>query len=88
MSCLNNLINVNVNNERVEKLNNRIYNRNIPSSNLQNSFSIRPVSTKYSVMPILDMHKKVVYQLKKKNYITLKIHLIQVIHNHLGLVIL
>lgn len=66
MSCLNNLINVNVNNERVEKLNNRIYNRNIPSSNLQNSFSIRPVSTKYSVMPILDMHKESSVPIKKE----------------------
>ena len=53
MSCLNN-----VNNERVEELNERIYNRNLPSNNLQNSFSFRPVSTKYSVMPILDMHKE------------------------------
>ncbi len=53
MSYLNN-----VNKEKVEELNERIYNRNLPSNNLQNSFSFRPVSTKYSVMPILDMHKE------------------------------
>ena len=64
MSCLNNLNNVN--NERVEELNERIYNRNIPSNTLQNSYSIRPVSTKYSVMPIFDMHKESTVPIKKE----------------------
>ena len=35
-------------------VNNRIYERNIPSKNLQPLFSMRPVSTKQAVMPIFD----------------------------------
>jgi hypothetical protein len=42
------------NNDRVEDLNNRISERNIPSQKLQSQFGIRPVSTKYAMMPILD----------------------------------
>lgn len=41
-------------NERVEELNNRISIRNIPSSILQPQFSLRPVSTKYAILPIVD----------------------------------
>lgn len=39
---------------RVEELSRRIAARNVPSSALQPAFSMRPVSTKYAVMPILD----------------------------------
>jgi hypothetical protein len=42
------------NNDRVDELNDRIYNRNIPSQKLQSQFDIRPVSTKYAMMPIFD----------------------------------
>ena len=42
------------NSERVEELNNRIANRNIPSQKLQAQFDIRPVSSKYAIMPIFD----------------------------------
>jgi hypothetical protein len=45
------------NNKRNIELDNRIYDRNIPSSALQPEFSLRPVSTKYAVMPILDQRK-------------------------------
>jgi len=45
------------NNKRNIELDNRIYDRNIPSSALQPEFSFRPVSTKYAVMPILDQRK-------------------------------
>ena len=45
------------NNKRNIELDNRIYDRNIPSSALQPEYSLRPVSTKYSVMPILDQRK-------------------------------
>lgn len=34
--------------------NNRIYDRNIPSQMLQPYLSVRPVMTKYSIMPIVD----------------------------------
>jgi hypothetical protein len=34
--------------------NNRIYDRNLPSANLQPYLSVRPVLTKYSIMPIVD----------------------------------
>lgn len=39
---------------RTEELNNRISQRNIPSGNLQAQFGIRPVSTKYSTMQMVD----------------------------------
>lgn len=42
---------------RVQDLNTRISNRNIPSSALPPQFSIRPVATKYSTMPIVDQRK-------------------------------
>ena len=42
------------NSNRVEELNDRIYDRNIPSQKLQSQFDIRPVSSKYALMPIFD----------------------------------
>ena len=45
------------NSNRVEELNERIYDRNIPSSTLQSQYGIRPVSTKYAFMPILDRRR-------------------------------
>ena len=39
---------------RTEELNERISTRNIPSNPLQPQFDIRPLSTKYSMMPIFD----------------------------------
>jgi len=44
--------------ERYQVLNDRIANRNIPSEYLQSSFSSRPVSTKYSKLPIVDQYKQ------------------------------
>jgi len=41
-------------NQRTEELNSRINQRNIPSQQLQSSFGIRPVSTKYASMPLID----------------------------------
>ena len=41
-------------NDREQQLNERIASRNVPSSTLQPQFSLRPVSTKYSLLPILD----------------------------------
>jgi len=52
------------NEERDEELNNRISDRNIPSTTLQPQYSIRPVATKYGYMPILDQYKKVDTPLK------------------------
>lgn len=43
--------------DRNLELDNRIYERNIPSSNLQPNFGIRPVSTKYDLLPIFDRYK-------------------------------
>ena len=45
--------------DQVDENNERIYDRNIPSSTLKPQYSIRPVSTKYSMMPILDQRSKV-----------------------------
>jgi hypothetical protein len=39
---------------RVDLNNQRIYDRNIPSQVLQPYISVRPVMTKYSIMPIVD----------------------------------
>jgi len=46
------------NHGRVDELNNRIAERNIPSKELQPQYSIRPTSTKYGYMPILDQYNK------------------------------
>ena len=46
------------NHERVDEINNRISDRNLPSNSLQPQYSIRPVPTKYGYMPILDQYKK------------------------------
>lgn len=40
--------------ERNLELDNRIYERNIPSSQLQPNFSMRPVSTKYDLLGVYD----------------------------------
>ena len=40
--------------EKNDIINNNIYNRNIPSNQLNMNFSPRSVSTKYSALPILD----------------------------------
>jgi len=40
--------------QRVDSANLRIYDRNIPSQLLQPYLSVRPVMTKYSLMPIVD----------------------------------
>ena len=53
--------------ERVEDLNNRIFGRNIPSSEIQSCINTRPVSTKYSVMPIMDIRQETTVELKQSN---------------------
>lgn len=44
--------------QRTEELNQRIAYRNIPSNQLQAQFDIRPQSSKYAKMPIVDRHEK------------------------------
>ncbi len=44
---------------QVDENNERIADRNIPSASLRPEYSIRPVSTKYSLLPILDQRAKV-----------------------------
>lgn len=41
-------------NQRTEELNQRISIRNIPSGQLQPQFDVRPQSTKYALLPIVD----------------------------------
>ena len=43
--------------ERVDELNERIYNRFVPDSSLQPNFDTRPISTKYSHFPIINRRK-------------------------------
>ena len=40
--------------DRTSELDERIYERNIPSAQLQPNFSMRPVSTKYELLGIMD----------------------------------
>lgn len=59
------LNNINKDNE----LNERISARNIPSSYLKPQFSLRPVSTKYEIMPIFDRRAPITENLiKTKEY--------------------
>jgi hypothetical protein len=44
--------------ERVEELNMRIMERNYPDVDLQPNFSPRPVMTKYTLLSMIDQHKK------------------------------
>ena len=43
--------------DRVDELSNRMFARNVPSQDLQPNFDMRPVATKYAVMPIYDQYK-------------------------------
>ena len=46
------------NHGRVDEINNRMSERNLPSASLQPQYSIRPVATKYGYMQVLDQYKK------------------------------
>ena len=52
--------------ERTEQLSQRMAERNIPSATLQPQFSIRPVSTKYDMMPIFDRRPKAKVPIKRE----------------------
>lgn len=49
-----------------KETNNRIYDRNIPSHMLQPYLDVRPVSTKYSYLPIVDPRKQPTVQLNQQ----------------------
>lgn len=55
MNGLINQIHYNIS-DPVEELNSRLNDRNIPSNTLHPQFSMRPVSTKYTMLPIVDRH--------------------------------
>tara|TARA_B100000902_G_C27319333_1_gene923307 strand:- start:558 stop:1046 length:489 start_codon:yes stop_codon:yes gene_type:complete len=55
------------NNDKLDTMNNKLYNRNIPSNLLQPNFDPRPISTKYAIMPILDPTKEIMQP--KDNYL-------------------
>ena len=50
--------------DRYDELNQRISERNIPSEYLQPQFSLRPVSTKYATLPMIDRRIKAEVQLR------------------------
>ena len=50
--------------ERTDELNQRLSGRNFPSAPLQPEFSLRPVSTKYALLPIVDQRVKPTVPLK------------------------
>jgi hypothetical protein len=43
--------------ERVDELSSRMFARNMPSRDIQPAFDLRPVASKYTVMPIYDQYK-------------------------------
>ena len=43
--------------DRVDELSNRMFARNMPSRDIQPAFDLRPVASKYTVMPIYDQYK-------------------------------
>ena len=53
-------------NQRTEELNSRINQRNIPTQELQSTFSIRPVSTKYAKMPLIDQRNAPTVPIQKR----------------------
>jgi hypothetical protein len=55
------------NHERLNELNNRIYDRNLPSESLQMSFDPRSVDTRRTVFPALDCRAKSSVPIIKKN---------------------
>ncbi len=50
-------------NHRNNSINEKLYDRNIPSHNLQPYLNVRPVMTKYSILPIVDPRKDTAYSL-------------------------
>ena len=55
------------NNNRDLELSNRIYQRNIPSHNLRPYIDTKPVMTKYSTLPVVDLKNKN-HQVSLKEY--------------------
>ena len=45
--------------EKLDTMNKKLYLRNIPSGNMQANFDPRPVSTKYSTLPLIDHRKEI-----------------------------
>jgi len=44
--------------EKLDTMNRNLYTRNIPSRDIQPNFDPRPVSTKYSTLPLIDHRKE------------------------------
>ena len=44
--------------EKLDTMNNKLYTRNIPSNTIQPNFNARPVSSKYSKLPLIDHRKE------------------------------
>jgi|TARA_B110000858_G_C17713621_1_gene431832 hypothetical protein len=65
MTEINNKVYYNQN-ERVDILNNRIFDRNKSSGINEPKFSVRPISTKYDFMSIYDRREKSSVQIKNK----------------------
>ena len=57
-------LNQRTNGDRYDELNQRISERNIPSAYLEPQFSLRPVSTKYATLPMVDRRIKAETQLR------------------------
>jgi len=62
----NNYLSYECNSNIQKTTNQRIYDRNIPSQMLQPYLSVRPVMTKYSIMPIVDPRAPISVPLKQQ----------------------
>lgn len=52
----------------LDNINNDIYNRNVPSNNIQLNFSPRPSMSKYCLMPILEQKKEANVSITNEGY--------------------
>jgi hypothetical protein len=57
MNIMNNTVKLQ-NFEKQDSINRKLYTRNIPSNNIAKNFDPRPVSTKYSTLPMIDHRKE------------------------------
>jgi hypothetical protein len=56
--------------DRLGEINERISNRNIPSASLRPAFNVRPLSSKYAMMPILETRPAPTVQIQPYQHFT------------------
>ena len=72
--------------DRLGEINSRISERNIPSAALRPAFDVRPISSKYATMPILETRPFRLSNLISINHFLQKRYLIRATQRHRGVV--